>query len=307
MTITTSSSSTLPLPKPSPNAKVTLKLLPSGTIHLPTWMFLSSVSSRTHTLPCPSMSWLIHHEPSDTYLIYDLGLPKDRDALSPFIKQRVQDIIRVDVQEDVYDGLRRLKIDPRFRIDSVIFSHMHYDHVGDPRPLLGGARFVVGHGTRALLTGDKSYPRNADGEYVSEHFPPCYTDELPNPNHPFPADYYRRVGPFPHAHDWFGDGSVWLVDAPGHMAGHLNVLVWSEGSWMLLAADSCHHVRILSGEEETAVYEDPSKPGKMKCAHADKEAAEMHLARLREAMGMGVEVVLAHDGAWFEKEGHRFR
>ncbi len=40
----------------------------------------------------------------------------------------------------------------------------------------------------------------------------------------YEKDEWKPWGPFEKAFDFFGDGSFWLVNAPGHMPGHLSGL-----------------------------------------------------------------------------------
>jgi glyoxylase-like metal-dependent hydrolase (beta-lactamase superfamily II) len=61
-----------------------------------------------------------------------------------------------------------------------------------------------------------------------------------------------RIGPF-EAHDYFGDGSFYLLDAPGHAIGHLNALARTTvdpPTFILLGGDSAHHC----GEIRPSVY-----------------------------------------------------
>lgn len=47
---------------------------------------------------------------------------------------------------------------------------------------------------------------------------------------------------FEHAVDLHGDGSLYVVDLPGHMQGHIGAAARvAPGSFVLLAADACHH------------------------------------------------------------------
>lgn len=50
------------------------------------------------------------------------------------------------------------------------------------------------------------------------------------------------LGPFDRALDFFGDGSFWIIDAPGHMPGNLCAAAKLEGmkEWVLLGSDCCH-------------------------------------------------------------------
>ena len=117
-----------------------------------------------------------------------------------------------------------------------------------------------------------------------------------------PSDFSARVGPFPRAHDFFGDGSLYVLDAAGHCTGHVNVLARTSraGAWLLLAGDAAHDVRLLTGERALAVRVHP-ETGRVRCAHIDKDAAMAHLERVKALVGVpGVQVLLAHDWEWYE-------
>jgi glyoxylase-like metal-dependent hydrolase (beta-lactamase superfamily II) len=252
------------------------------------------------------MSWLIQHESSKINMIFDLGLPKDISSFTPAVQERLRTLITIDVPEDVPDGLRKKGLDPKTDIDVVLFSHLHYDHIGDPAWFGDKTRYFVGPPAMSLLLGPQSYPSDSHSHFNSNLLPRTQAREFPQVS----PTIWKPIGPFPHALDYFGDGSLYVVDAPGHLPGHINLLVRIElKKWIYLAGDSCHDVRILNGEAETAVYPDPDpqKQGHHKCAHADKEQAEEHLKRVRTLQqDYGVEVVLAHDWQWIENNKERF-
>lgn len=115
------------------------------------------------------------------------------------------------------------------------------------------------------------------------------------------TEYTTSIGPFPKAHDLLGDGSIYIIDSFGHLQGHINVLARTsaDGSWIYLAGDSAHDRRILSGEKGIRVIHDSH--GNRHCAHVDKEAAEAHILRIAAVGELPkVQVILAHDYAWYE-------
>lgn len=165
--------------------------------------------------------------------------------------------------------------------------------IGDVEPFTN-ATFIVGEASRELL--EKGYPADPKSDILQSTIPTERTRFLPV------SAFDTAVGPFPRAHDYFGDGSLYLVDAVGHLAGHINVLARTSptGSWIYLGADCAHDTRLLTGEKEVAFMLDAQ--GHMLCAHADKDAAVEHIGRVGALLKMPkVHVLLAHDWEWYEK------
>lgn len=99
---------------------------------------------------------------------------------------------------------------------------------------------------------------------------------------------------------------MYIIDAPGHLLGHINVLARTNatGSWVYLAGDTAHDVRIITGEREVAVALQPD--GHVRCIHSDKAAAEEHIRRVRTLLdNPKVLVLLAHDRQWYEDNKDR--
>lgn len=86
---------------------------------------------------------------------------------------------------------------------------------------------LVGPGTIASVS--PGYPKDQNQEWPSSWLEKYNFVELPDPSagedQVFtgelaqlmgPGEHtYQPVGPFKHGVDWFGDGSLWFVDAPG--------------------------------------------------------------------------------------------
>lgn len=103
--------------------------------------------------------------------------------------------------------------------------------------------------------------------------------------------------------DVFKDGSLYVVDAPGHLPGHINLLARTPNddgstSWVYLAGDSCHDRRIIRGEKAISEWLDVH--GQVCCIHADRAQANETIERIRGLEAKGVEVILAHDIEWEE-------
>ncbi|RYF38330.1 MAG: hypothetical protein EOO38_24930 [Cytophagaceae bacterium] len=94
---------------------------------------------------------------------------------------------------------------------------------------------MFGPGTRAGCAPGHLQDPNLqwDGRYFD---PDCATErweELPGP--------WQQFGPFDQAMDFFGDGSFWVIQAPGHMPGNLLAMAkLRTGHWVCLGSDCCH-------------------------------------------------------------------
>jgi hypothetical protein len=86
-----------------------------------------------------------------------------------------------------------------------------------------------------------------------------YFSELVDPNHPWHNNVHelpsredkgwKAFGTFDHAWDLFGDGSFWILDAPGHIAGNVAAAGrLKSGEWVIMGGDCCHSRYILLGE-----------------------------------------------------------
>ena len=120
---------------------------------------------------------------------------------------------------------------------------------------------------------------------------------------------WQPLGPFPAAADYFGDGSLYIIDTPGHITGHVNLLARTgPKKWVFLGGDCCHDTRILSGESGIAMYDDGH--GGQRSVHMDTEKATSSLDKIKSLKANvkdeDIEIVIAHDKGWMEKNASRF-
>ncbi|RYP43212.1 hypothetical protein DL768_010032 [Monosporascus sp. mg162] len=284
---------------------------------------------------------------SVTNLVFDLGIKRDLDRYTPAQQEHTAQRQPVITKPDCAASLRygaakkegatdeeEVLLDPGKDIDIVIISHVHWDHIGTPSDF-SSATFAVGSGTLDLLKNGAGHLYPAE-LFNDDELPAARTVEFPPvpgsgehyeaasdiPKHtatpantqarlPRSADRWswKPLGGLPHAIDFFGDGSVYVIDSPGHLYGHVNLLARiGDRKYVYLGGDCCHDTRILSGETGIAMY--GNGKGGLRSVHVDTNAARRTLdlikSFVKEKNEVEVEVVLAHDAGWRAGNRHRF-
>lgn len=117
---------------------------------------------------------------------------------------------------------------------------------------------------------------------------------------------WKAHGGLPQTLDVFGDGSLLIVDAPGHLPGHINLLAeTTDGGQVYMAGDACHDRRLLTGEKSIGEWDDAH--GHTCCIHADRKQAEKTIERIRQLEMEGVEIIFAHDVEWENEPANKLR
>ena len=137
-------------------------------------------------------------------------------------------------------------------ITSIILSHLHFDHTGDCSEF-PQAQLIVGPGSyKATFPG---WPEAKGSPFDGSILKHPRFRELN-----FESDDWRPLGPFERAIDFFDDGSFFVIDAPGHMDGHLGALArTSANEWVFMGGDCCHHRSLLVGARPMSVTVGPSR------------------------------------------------
>lgn len=195
-------------------------------------------------------------------------------------------------------------IDHRFLRSRLTEGQVHYDHHGDPEDF-PDSTIVVGPGALDIVehgVGGKGSHQHFQADLFSKN----KVLELPAAG--LHAEIngidleWEALGPLPAGLDLFKDGSIYVIDTPGHLPGHINLLCRvGPTKWICLCGDAFHDPRLLSGEKEIGTWEDAH--GATLCIHLDKEGAKRSIERLRElkqAEGMDIELIAAHDDGWLE-------
>jgi N-acyl homoserine lactone hydrolase len=170
--------------------------------------------SRTLVDPC----YLIRHPSGD--LIWDVGFP---DAIADMAEGLDVGIgARVTMETKLVDQLAQLQLTPA-DIEFISFSHRHTDHTGNAN-LFAQSTWIVDADERAAMFDAEA---RADTQGFANY------NQLENAE--------TRLIEGDGDHDVFGDGSVTIVQAPGHTPGHAVLLVrLPNAGAVLLTGDLWH-------------------------------------------------------------------
>jgi glyoxylase-like metal-dependent hydrolase (beta-lactamase superfamily II) len=184
----------------------------------------------------PIYCFLISH--GSHHIVFDLGVRKDWDNYAPRIVSLIKATTTVTTGEhDIASMLDSDSSNLGIRskdIEAIIWSHNHFDHIGDPSTFPPTTDLIVGPGVQAASW--PGWPRNPDAGVLDSDIEGRVVREIS-------FDQNLKIGRFD-AFDFFGDGSFYLLDAPGHAIGHLCALARTTAepsSFVFLGADACHH------------------------------------------------------------------
>lgn len=198
-----------PVAAAEPTAPFSLTRLDCGTIaegDLSGYSDTHAMDGKRAELPVSC--YLIKH--GDTYMLWDAGLAPDLKVPGP---------IGFSVKRTLHEQLAELGIKPE-QIAYVAVSHYHLDHVGQ----------AVSFPAATLLINERDWAVAQVGSQLS--YKPGLAPWI---------EKRGKVETFPKDKDVFGDGSVVILDMPGHTEGHSCLLVnLTQMGPVMLTGDLAH-------------------------------------------------------------------
>jgi glyoxylase-like metal-dependent hydrolase (beta-lactamase superfamily II) len=165
-------------------------------------------------LPLTASCYLIRH--GEQYLLWDTGYPQAGPNVPPGFA----------VKTPLVEQLAKLELKPE-QITYVGISHYHGDHIGQARSF-PAATLLIGKGDWEALTAPQQTPGTT----------------APNPA--LVAPWISGGGKLEQVmrdKDVFGDGSVMMLDLPGHTPGHHGLLVRLKNKGNVLLTGDLAHLR----------------------------------------------------------------
>jgi glyoxylase-like metal-dependent hydrolase (beta-lactamase superfamily II) len=211
------------------------------------------------TIPIPA--YLIEH-PKGTVL-FDSGMHPDcQTDPTGHVSARAAQLFRFHYAagEEVSGRLMALGKDPA-RIDVIVTSHLHFDHVG------GNAQIP----NATVVVQRREWEAGMDPDIAAQR------------------GFFRRDYDLGHPlrlldgeHDLFGDGRIVCLPTHGHTPGHQSLRLRLDSGEIVLASDACYFCRSLR--------EDRLPPGA-----ADPAGMRQSYARLRALEAGGARLFFGHD------------
>ncbi|KAJ6546956.1 beta-lactamase-like protein [Mycena capillaripes] len=182
------------------------------------------------TITIPLHAFLVEHASSKKRFMFDIGMRTDPLNFPPSVADNFQSgVYSVDPFKDITELLEEGGI-PLESIETVIWSHSHFDHIGNMAKFPNTTSLVIGPGTNRSL-----YPEFPDSTLQASDFAGHNVIELN-------FDHTNLTFSGLPALDYFGDGSFYLLNTPGHILGHITALARvTPSSFIVLGGDTCHH------------------------------------------------------------------
>jgi glyoxylase-like metal-dependent hydrolase (beta-lactamase superfamily II) len=195
----------------APPAAISLARLDCGSIKVSDFdVFSDSYLYVGKPKQLTASCYLIRH--GDQYLLWDTGV----DGVLKGKPAQTDWVFTISLKERVVDQLARLNLKPA-DVKYVGISHYHADHTGQAADFPGAT----------LLIGSNDWEAVKKRPETAARFKPWIEEGA-------------KVDPVAGDKDVFGDGSVVILDMPGHTPGHKALLVRLKSGPVLLTGDLYH-------------------------------------------------------------------
>ncbi|MDO5336888.1 MAG: N-acyl homoserine lactonase family protein [Eubacteriales bacterium] len=118
-------------------------------------------------------------------------------------------------------------------IDYLFFSHLDFDHTSG-LALLQGVKHIQA-ASEEIADSKKYFFRYVKTNWDFADLRPFFYEE-------------SGIGPVGRSYDVFGNGSVFLVNTPGHSHGHFSVRIQNGGKYVILAGDAVYTQRSIQNQ-----------------------------------------------------------
>ncbi|KAF8998452.1 hypothetical protein BDZ89DRAFT_1051595 [Hymenopellis radicata] len=234
------------LPLSPTGATVSVRAIQIGSIIVPASLFFSPVAQGYETEDLPVMAYLIEHDVNGKTerVMFDLGLRSDITQLPPSFQAKwkareAMGGMMTSPEKDVATQLREGGIELG-SVKSVVWSHYHADHTGDMSTFTSTTELVIHEDTDV-----QTYPSKQDSTLLDSDFANRTVRKVS-----FTASSTKvfKIGDLD-ALDYFGDGSFYILDTPGHCPGHVSTLARVTPASFIITASRQQAGRTVDGAQ----------------------------------------------------------
>ncbi|KAF7317228.1 Metallo-beta-lactamase superfamily protein [Mycena chlorophos] len=198
--------------------------------------FFSPVLPGRESITLPIHAFLLEHQPSGKLFMFDLAMRNDPQNLTPAFAAFFTGGIAT-TNPNPFKDITQLLTEGNVTLDSIdtiIWSHTHFDHIGDMSKWPSRRNIIVSSQTNLTLfpdaQGSDLQASDLNGHNVSQVDLTSSSLVISGMN----------------AVDFFNDGSFYLLGAPGHLEGHMIGLARvTPTSFIILGADTAHNLGVL--------------------------------------------------------------
>lgn len=185
-------------------------------------------------IACHALVALLHH-PTQGWLLWDAGYAPHLLTAThhlPYALYRLATPLHLDTRLTVKTQLARWQLTPA-DIRAVLISHFHADHIAGLRDF-PAATFIT---TRAAY--DDIMPRQGINALRRGFIPALLPEDFPQRLRLLSRFTGAALPGLGATCDLFNDGSLLLVELPGHARGQMGMLAQTQRGPLLFAADGC--------------------------------------------------------------------
>ena len=206
-------------------------------------LFMYPTITGHENLSGPAYSFLVEQVSSGRKILFDLGVRKDWHNFSASVNKLVTSPGWIlNIEKNVAEILQENGVDVAGgAVEAIVWSHWHFDHTGDPSTFPGSTALITGPGVKEAFL--PAYPAGPESPLLETDFAGREHREID-----FEKGSVLQLGRF-RGIDYFGDGSFYLLDSPGHAIGHICGLARvtstqegdAEDTFIFMGADTAHH------------------------------------------------------------------
>ncbi|CAJ2508489.1 Uu.00g135150.m01.CDS01 [Anthostomella pinea] len=210
--------------------------------NMPVHLFMNPVLPGYDKIKAVCYAFSIKHsnpeQPSKyDHLLFDLGLRKDvENAPKSIVDGAKQGGWDLKVEKNVADILQENGDGPA-KVGGIIWSHYHFDHTGDPQTFPSSTDLIVGPGFKERFI--PAFPTVEDSPVDERAWKDRNLREID-----FATEGKGlKLGQYD-AFDFYGDGSFYLINSPGHATGHMCGLARTSADppeFIMMGGDIAHH------------------------------------------------------------------